>query len=277
MIKKIFSSKLFYLILLFILNISVLICVCIITIKPLDSGTEYFPSGEDKILPTTSSRYLIQEKNFITYESYYAEIINEEEIYSTYKLNEKVIQVGTEIKKDDIIGSYNGNSVYSLFDSFCLDVVECENGYEVITYNYNKFLVEISMGNYDYQHVSFDTTEIYLNHNGNYYGLNFVGYDYSFFQSSNIIKAVFSPKDCNALINSNSNCTFEIKKDEYKNQLCVSAELFDYQTYHKSFYVIVDNVITLIYVESFEIVDNYALIQSSDLKLEKGMYLYLYE
>ena len=277
MIKRIFSSKLFYLILLFVLNISVLIYVCIITIKPLDLGTEYFPSNGSKILPTTSSRYLIQKKNFVTYESYNAEIIDEDEMYSTYKLNDKFIQVGNEIKKDDLLGSFNGVNVYSSYDSFCLDIIECGDGYEVITYNYNRFFVEISIGNYDYQHISFDAGEIYMNYNGNYYGLNFVGYDYSFFQSSNIIKANFSPQNCNALINSNSKCTFEIKKDEYINQVYVSAELFDYQTYHKSFYVVIDDSIILIYVECFAIVDNYALIQSSDLKLENGMYRYLYE
>ena len=236
MFKRIFSSKLFYLILLFILNISVLIYVCVVTIKPLDLGTEYFPSSENQIFPTSSSRYLVQEKNFVTYESYSAEIIDDEEMYSTYKLNEKCVQIGDEIKKDVIIGYFNGENVYSLYDSFCLDIIECQDGYEVLTYNYNKFFVEISIGNYDYQHISFDDSEIYMRHNGYYYNLNFVGFDYSFFQSSNIIKANFSPINCNVLINSNSKCTFEIKKDEYKNQVYVSADLFDYQKYHKSFY-----------------------------------------
>ncbi len=277
MLKRIFSSKLFYLILLFVLNISVLIYVCIITIKPLDLGTEYFPSSGNEILPTTSSRYLIKEKNFVTYESYNAEIVDKDGMYSTYKLNNKFIQVGNEIKKDDLLGSYNGDNVYSSHDSFCLDIIECDDGYEVITYNYNMFLLEISLGNYDYQHFTFEAEEIFMNYNGYYYSLNFVGYDYSFFQGSNLIKAIFAPQHCNSLINSNSKCTFEIKRDEYINQLYVSAELFDYQTYHKSFYVVIDDVVTFIYVECFEIVDDYALIQSSDLKLESGMYLYLYE
>ena len=66
-------------------------------------------------------------------------------------------------------------------------------------------------------------------------------------------------------------------QSEKVNQVYVSADLFDYQKYHKSFYVVINGVITFIYVECFEIIDNYALIKSTDLKLEKGMYLYIYE
>lgn len=277
MIKRIFSSKLFYLIVLFILNISVLICFCKITINQIDSGVDFYPSYESQIKPTTSSRYLIREKNFVVYESYSAEIIDDENIYSTYKLDESFFEIGNEIKENDLLGTFNGNNIYATYDSFCLDIKDSENWIELLTYNYNKFLVKVSLGFYDYYHISFENSDIYIKHDGNYYCLNFVGYDYSCFQSSNLIKADFVPENCNALINSNSECTLEIKKGEYNNQLYVSAELFDYQTFYMSFYVEIDDVFTFVYVECFELIDNCALIQSSDVILKNGMYLYVYE
>ena len=277
MIKKFFTSKLFYLILLFVINISVLISACVITIKPLEEGKEYFPSTENKITSTLTSRYLIQGKDFTTYKSHNAKVLDNENIYSTYIVDSKVVLPGSEIKKGDLIGSHKGHDVYSTFDSLCLDIKANEEVYEVITYNYNQFRVEISLGNFDYLHAKFDSSENYIRHDGDYYAMNFEGYDYSSYQSLNIVKAIFSPKDCRALINSNSNCTLEIKKEEYKNQICVPAKLFDSQLIHKAFYIVLSDKIIPIYVEAFEIVDNYALIRSTDIKLEKGMYLYLYE
>lgn len=277
MIKRVLTSKLFYLILLFVLNISILIYICILSIKPIDLGIQYIPSSEGEIMPTTFNRYLVQQKDFTIYDVYETEIINSDEMYSTYIVNDTIVQIGSEINKDDILGSYNGDNVYSLYNSFCLDIVVCNDGYEITTYNYDKFYVEVKMNSFKYLSREFESKEIFINYNDEYFRLKLTGYDFSLFQSSNVIKAIFSTENCNSLINSNSSCTLAIKNNEYKNQFYILASVFNNQTYQKSFYILDDNKMTMIFVECFEIVGDYALIKSSSFNLSKGLYLYLYE
>ncbi|MGM9858910.1 MAG: hypothetical protein ACI311_06665 [Bacilli bacterium] len=277
MFKKFFTSKLTYLVLLFVINISALICVCIYTIKPLDQGQEYIPNNDDYIEPTTSCRYMVQERDFIKYQSYNATVVDNANIYNTYILDTTSITIGDDISEGDLLGKYLGEDVFSSYDSFCLNVIENEEKYEVIVYNYNQFSIQLSLNSRDYY--NFDTTneEIFLKCNDIQTKVVFKGYDYSLFKTQNRIVLKFQTENCKYLINSNMECTLEVKEAEYNKMLCLPASIFNYQTYHKMFYVLQNEQYIPIYVEALEFIDDYALIASSDNSLCKGMFLYLYE
>lgn len=279
-IMKKIHSKTFYLCLLFAVNVIVLTCFSIVTINQFDTQENYIVNDNitnNNIQPTTNSRYLIQKKNFVVYDSYSVEIKETDETYSTYIVDTCNICVGQEINKNDQIGLDNNIAIYAETDSFCLDIQKENSGYKVLLYNYNAFSVEFNMSVSDFYRLAINEKEVFLKCFGDYSKLEFKGYDYSSVGSNNTIKATFSTLDCDLLINSNSTCTLEIKKNEYTNQLYLPASLFDNQLVYKLFYIIKNNNIYAIYVESFAIVDEYALIRSEDYSLKEGMFLYLYE
>lgn len=276
--KKLLQSKTLYLFLLIVINTIVLIALCVTTYSSTEVGTTYISSGTSEVEPTSSSRYLIESRNFTMYDSYDAVVSDYDYMYSTYVVDDTDIELGNEISKGDVLGEYGGIEIVSEYDSFCIDTIDNETSKEIVTYNYNSFLITIELSPSAYRSAEFDTLSgIYVNVDDIFYSTKFEGYDYSSFSTENIIEAKFITTNCNTLVNHNSICSIEVAQQTYTAQICVDASLYDSQLFSKLFYVIDGDSIISIYVDSFAIVEDYALISCSSYTLTEGMYLYTYE
>jgi hypothetical protein len=277
--KKFFKSSTLYLSILFLLNAAVLVALCFTTFSNIDNGTEFAPSIDiSAVEPTTMTRYLIGRKDFNVYKNFGGTLTDGSNMYSTILVDDANIEVGQEVAKDDIVGTYNGEETKAEYDSFCIEINTVLSHKEILLYNYNKFTISIDLAPRDYYEYQFQNTEkVYVHANDKYYKATFRGYNYDNYVATNTITAYFITEHCNELISFNSSLSIEILTENYTNQTYVSSEVFDNNLAYKLFYVENNEMLINIYVESFAIVDNYALIRSNDFTLDSGMYLYLYE
>lgn len=185
------------------------------------------------------------------------------------------IAVGDEIEEGQVIGE-NGEEVYALHDSLCLEVTLTEEGlYNLKAYNYGLFSVSISLTINQYSDFrSLDVGDIYFEGNENDYGVEFLGYNYDYLESESRIIASFSPTNCKTFITQNTSIYVKVKTNEYLNQFYLPASIFDNNLCTKYFYVVSGSSYTRIYVEARHIIDRYALVTCSGYSLKEGLYIY---
>lgn len=275
--KKVFKSKTFYLALLFLINTSLFIVLCVSTFKNDKSYIDFVPSTTNSFIPTTGFRYEVRKKNFVVFDSYDGIISENGEMYSTYILDSCEFSIGSKVEKDERIGKLNDTIVYSTFESICIDILlDSENNCVAKFYNFNQFLIEITLTPREYTSINFaGMTGIYFSGNGYEYNVSFDGYDYDLLEEKSIISARFRPVNCDSFITKKSEVSIKVKKKEYFNQLYLPASVFDDSICSKSFYIIENSDYKLIYIDSIYIIDNYALIQCDNYILNEGLYLYI--
>lgn len=276
--KKVFKSKTLYLALLFLINTSLFIVLCVSTFKnDKSSYIDFVPDTTNAFIPTTSSRYEVRKKNFEVFDSYEGIISKDDEMYSTYILDSCDFSIGSTVEKNEKIGKFKDTIVYSSFESICIDILlDSENNSVVRFYNFNQFSIEIALTFREYTSVNFgEMTGIYFSGNGYEYNVSFDGYDYDLLEEKSIINARFRPTNCDSFITEKSEVYIKVKKREYLNQFYLPASIFDDSICSKSFYIIENSDYKLIYIDSIYIIDNYALIQCDNYILNESLYLYL--
>jgi len=278
--KKVFTSKLFYLISLVLINICLLVTLFLVINKRFAYPTEYVikePISQGNVETVLSKYYTVKMGDIQVKENRDAYISVFDDLCSEITLDEVEINKLSEITKGQKIGKSGGNDIFSSSDSFCLDVKEVLGSYTVTLYNYDKFIVKVSVSEKEYMQKKLDTVlaiNLYLNEVPCEF--QFVEYDLSSFKENGSIYAVFQPKNCKMLVSNYTAVRCDFVLEVIQEVFYTSAAAFDYEIKGNRFYVMNESKSESITLYSNRIVDGYAIIdESSSVELNEGLKLYV--
>lgn len=277
MIKNIFKSKTLYLTILFLINLSLIITLSVITFSsdiPLNTFISNDGNG-DIFEPTSKTKYVVQERDFFEYSKFDAQIENTENLYSTYKVAVLDFKIGDKVNKDEIIGTYKGTSVKSNFDCILLSISESEDEKVVKFYNFNQYQISVTLEVYQYSSSDFKNEEnLSFFTNGKSFSVKFLGFDFDLLESNRVILAKFKPLDVDSFVLTNAEMEIRIKIREYLKHYYLPAKVFDNMLTTKNFFAIINSEYEILDVTAISVIDDCALIES-DYALYKGLALYL--
>ncbi len=274
--KKIFKSKLFYIALLFTVNLAVIITLSVVVIGDINAGTTYtVPSVEENFVPVSANRYIVKQQTLFSSTSFSSKVVEDSDLYQNIVLENTTLIAGQEISKDDVIGKDSGGDVIATYDAICLNVMDDGTNKTISLYNYNRLTVEVNVTAYEYYNYDFSNdSEIQYYINGSYFDVQFNGVFFDEYESNNIITISYKLKDMFMLINNSSIGTIALVERNYTNALCIDAFHFGGDVSSKLFYMIENDKIYAVYIDLIIIIDEYAIITSLDHDIKAGDYLY---
>ena len=276
--KKLFTSKTLYLCLLVAINVALIICVSVLTLGKVDQGKKFYPSFEDSVFtPTNMKRYRVSMDDFNDYIQLNAAVEEGDKIYSVYVVDQVNVKPGQKLKVGEQIGSRATESVLSEFSALCLTVDEDAEATIVKCYNYDNFKVAVPLSSNEYSLYKVHTreyVELYVNEVS--FALTFSGYDFSAFEATQQVIALFETSGCTELVTKASPVIVRLIEKTYQDQFYIDSVAFDHQIVSRSFYLIKGKEVTQLYINCFAIIDSKSLIEAQGADLKIGDYLYIY-
>lgn len=272
------KKRLFNFLFIFI-SIVNLLCIVAFTVNigiSLDKKTDNSViSFDDDMTVLLHDKYELKQGDFVKKNKLSSNLIlSNDAFYQISNLDSVDIEVGDVFIKNQVLGSFNGNSVFADDSGVVVDVVDDSLTSTVFLYYFNRFYIEVSVDAETYYSFDFEKDSFYSIINGQTKRMSVIGFDLSKVGNYGTFIIKYSIEKTDSIIIPSSLQGTYKKIADYTNVSFLPLGAFKSIGTTKEFSYISNNEIKTVLITCIDIIDGYCLVECFDTDLTQIDFLY---